>query len=73
MGPNAQAVGGAALPPLLPRLGNHDLKAYVRVLKEAWVYHVVAFLGFGTTLVVYPAVAVLAEPTSESWYFALIN
>lgn len=51
----------------LPSLGNHNFAAYIQVLKDAWVYHVVAFLGFGTTLVVYPAVAVLAEPASESW------
>ena len=65
----AQANGAAlegALPPL-PSPGD-NFPAYVRVLKEAWVYHVVAFLGFGTTLVVFPAVAVLAEPSSESWY-----
>ena len=51
----------------LPSLGKYNFASYVQVLKDAWVYHVVAFLGFGTTLVVYPAVAVLAEPTSESW------
>ena len=67
---NCAQANGAALEgarPPLPSPGD-NFPAYVRVLKEAWVYHVVAFLGFGTTLVVFPAVAVLAEPTSESWY-----
>ena len=68
-----QAVGGVSPPPLLPSLGRHDFAAYARVLREGWVYHVVAFLGFGTTLVVYPAVAVLAEPTSEYLYVPYID
>ena len=42
-----------------------DLKIYLSILKDSWMYQLAIFITFVVTLAVFPAVAALVQPLSK--------
>ena len=42
-----------------------DLKIYLSILKDSWMYQLAIFITFVVTLAVFPAVTALVQPLSK--------
>ena len=49
-----------------------DLKIYLSILKDSWMYQLAIFITFVVTLAVFPAVTALVQPLSKGMKMQLV-